>query len=94
MSDCGVANDDIHSLERESFADAWKAISRYTKEVQLSKKCSTCRYLGICPVCAAGAYCETGAIDGEPEYLFEFCHYYSALLQEELTQLRKAEESL
>lgn len=94
MSGCGVANDDIHSLERESFADAWKAISRYTKEVQLSKKCSTCRYLGICPVCAAGAYCETGAIDGEPEYLCEFCHYYSALLQEELTQLRKAEESL
>lgn len=94
VSGCGVADDDIHNLEQESFADAWKAISRYTKELQLSEKCSTCRYLGICPVCAAGAYCETGTVDGEPEYLCEFCHYYSSLLQEELANIEKAEETL
>ncbi len=93
VSGCGVSDDDIHSLEQVSFADAWKAISQYTKEVEISKKCSTCCYLGICPVCAAGAYCETGMIDGAPEYLCEFCRYYSALLKEEFAKL-KEEESL
>lgn len=93
VSGCGVSDDDIHSLEQESFADAWKAISQYTKEVEISKKCSTCCYLGICPVCAAGAYCETGMVDGAPEYLCEFCRYYSALLKEEFAKL-KEEESL
>ena len=94
LSGCGVSDDDIHNLEKESFADAWKAISRYTKEVQLSKKCSTCQYLGICPVCAAGAYCETGSVDGEPEYLCEFSRFYSTLLHEELSQIKKVEELL
>ncbi len=94
VSGCGVSDDDIHSLEKESFANAWKAISRYTKEVQLSKKCSTCQYIGICPVCAAGAYCETGAVDGEPEYLCAFCRCYAALLQEELAKFGKVEELL
>ncbi len=93
VSGCCVADDDVHSLERESFADAWKAISRYTKEVRISEKCSICRYLGICPVCAAGACCETGAVDGTPEYLCEFSRHYAALLQEELAQFRKTEES-
>lgn len=94
VSGCGVSDDDTHSLEKESFANAWKAISRYTKEVQLSKKCSTCQYIGICPVCAAGAYCETGAVDGEPEYLCAFCRCYAALLQEELAKFGKVEELL
>lgn len=91
VSGCGVSDDDIHSLEQESFADAWKAISQYTKEIEVSKKCSTCCYLGICPVCAAGAYCETGMVDGAPEYLCEFCRYYSALLKEEFAKLKEEE---
>ena len=86
----GMCRKDYEVLEEYSEG---KAISQYTKEVEISKKCSTCCYLGICPVCAAGAYCETGMIDGAPEYLCEFCRYYSALLKEEFAKL-KEEESL
>ena len=93
VSGCGVANDDIHSLERERFADAWRAISRYTRDVQLAQACSTCRYLGICPVCAASACCETGQIDGVPAYLCEFSRHYAALLQQERARLENMEET-
>ncbi len=91
VSGCGVSDDDIHDLEHESFTDAWKGISCYTKEVQISEKCGTCQYQGICPTCAAGAYCETGSVDGTPEYLCEFSQYYAVLLRQELERLNTKE---
>ena len=89
VSGCGVHAAEHIDLTKIPFADAWKQIVASTEATQLSEKCRYCNYRCICPVCAAAAFCETGAVDGTPEYLCRFCEVYAGLLKEELERLRK-----
>ena len=72
ISGCGMEDDQQFSLDEMSFADAWKKITTYSAEAPLSEECAVCRYREFCPVCAPAACCETGSIDGTPEYLCEY----------------------
>lgn len=91
VSGCGMEEDTNFSLEETSFLEAWNQITKHTEEVCLSKKCAVCSYRDICPVCAAAAFCETGKIDGTPEYLCSFSKQYAALLQQEWERIKQDE---
>lgn len=89
VSGCGIHTAEHIDLNRVTFADAWKRITRVTDETVISEKCSVCPYRCICPVCAAAAFCETGDVSGTPEYLCEFSEIYAQLLLKELERVRK-----
>lgn len=87
VSGCGIYNGEHIDLAEVAFADAWKSIVANTEAITLSEKCSFCRYKSICPTCAAAAFCETGYVDGTPEYLCEFSEIYANMLREELKRV-------
>lgn len=89
VSGCGVHAAEQLDLEKVSFADAWKQIVASTEQTLVSEECQYCKYRCICPSCAAAAFCETGNVEGTPEYLCRFCEVYSELLKEELERLRQ-----
>lgn len=84
MRSCVVLDHPSISLEEASFSDAWKEIVSATEELQISSKCSQCRFRNVCNTCAAAAIAETGTVDEVPEYL---CQYTKATLE----YLKKAE---
>ncbi len=87
MSGCGVSDENVYNLEKYSFQYAWDEITKYINNVHLSKACAICKYRAICPVCLASAVCETGSVDGTPEYLCEYCEEYYKLILEEYERL-------
>ncbi len=93
LSGCGVEDAHFISLENKSFKDAWKEIVHTTENITLSETCATCPYRCICPTCMAAAYCETGRLDGTPEYLCEFSKIYAEMLFAERDRLRAERET-
>lgn len=89
VSGCGVHAAEHIDLAKVPFEDAWKQIVASTEKTLVSEDCQYCKYRCICPSCAAAAFCETGDVEGTPEYLCRFCEVYAELLQEELERLRK-----
>lgn len=88
VSGCGVHNAEHIDLTKVSFENAWKEIVTCTEQTKISEKCQFCHYRCICPVCVASAYCETGSVEGTPEYLCQFSECYAKLLREELERLK------
>lgn len=91
LSGCGVHNQAAVDLHQTSFAEAWGQVLETTKNMRISEKCKTCKYRCICPICTASAFCETGKVNGTPQYLCEFCEEYSRLLYLEKERLFKYE---
>ncbi len=77
------------NLDEMSFSDAWKKITTHSAEVALSKKCAVCRFRELCPICAAAACCETGRIDGTPDYLCAYSQIMGQKLMEERERIQK-----
>lgn len=88
VSGCGIHTPEQIDLTKTSFGEAWKRIVSSTEQTVISETCRYCRYRCICPVCVAAAFCETGRVDGTPDYLCRFSELYAAKLQEELERLR------
>lgn len=86
-SGCGIHNQQCVDLHATPFAQAWKMIVEDTRKIRLSEKCRFCKYRCICQTCAAAAFCETGAMDGTPEYLCTYCEEYARLLLAERSRL-------
>lgn len=91
ISGCGVHTAEHIDLSQTSFANAWKKIVSSTETTVLAEKCQYCKYRCICPTCAAAAFCETGTVDGIPEYLCRFSTTYAKLILEEVEHLRAEE---
>lgn len=89
VSGCGVEDTHFYNLEKYTFKEAWNKLTNETRQIVLSEKCAICNYRPICPVCMAAAYCETGRLDGTPEYLCRFSTEYAKLLLEEKEKMRK-----
>lgn len=89
LSGCGVEDSHFTNLSTISFHDAWHKIVSTTKQISLSERCSVCCYQCICPTCMAAAYCETGQINGTPEYLCAFSKKYGELLLKERDIMRR-----
>lgn len=87
LSGCGIHNQGRISLHEMPFAEAWKQVVRFTDNIRIAEKCKDCRYRCICYSCPAAGFCETGKMDGVPEYLCEYCSEYEKLLNEERVRL-------
>lgn len=83
VSACGVMDQNTVDLQTHSFSEAWETVKSFHDNVRISEKCSVCPNRNICPSCAAASYCETGRVDGTPEYCCRFSDEYVRLLREE-----------
>ena len=53
----------------DGFQKAWNDIKSATDEIRLPKECLSCKYSGICNVCAAMCKAETGEFNKVPQYI-------------------------
>lgn len=88
VSGCGIHTAEKIDAAKISFEEAWSQIVSSTEQTRLSEKCRYCKYRCICPVCVAAAFCETGQVNGTPEYLCQFSELYAGKLREELERLK------
>lgn len=91
VNGCSIGNNEGYDLEKMSYKEAWEHIKEDTKQSHISKECSLCKYRSICPVCHAGAICETGKGDGTPQYLCDFSKKYYQLVIEEYKKVTNHE---
>ena len=69
MRPCGMMpGPDARPLD-EGFEKAWQAIKAETEKIRLPEECLTCKYSGICNVCAAMCRAETGDFGKTPRYI-------------------------
>ena len=69
MTPCAMFDRPAFSLDHYSFADAWKQIVAECGRIRLCGDCLQCEHQSLCGVCPAYNYCETGRIDGKPDYV-------------------------
>ena len=53
----------------DGFQKAWTDIKSDTEKIRLPEECLTCKYAGICNVCAAMCKAETGEFNKVPHYI-------------------------
>ncbi len=69
MRPCGMMPaPDSRPLE-DGFKKAWQEIKSETENIRLPEECLTCKYSGICNVCAAMCKAETGDFGKTPQYI-------------------------
>ena len=82
MTPCGMVP--IPSANAlDGFESAWKYINSEAKKITLPPECNGCEYIGICDVCYAACYSETGRFDGVPLYKCKKVKEYCRLIKEE-----------
>ena len=59
---------DSRPLE-DGFEKAWQAIKSATEQIRLPEECLSCKYAGICNVCAAMCKAETDDFGKTPQYI-------------------------
>lgn len=69
MLPCGMMPEPESYPLVDGFEKAWKDIREKTAQIRLPEKCLSCRYSGICNVCAAMCKAETGDFGKVPEYV-------------------------
>lgn len=87
ISPCGMHNQQKIDLHQVPFETAWGRIVETTDKIRISEKCKVCKFRCICPICPAAGFCETGRIEGTPEYLCAYCEAYAKLLNQERDRL-------
>ena len=81
MRPCGMMpSPDSKPLE-DGFDKAWQAIRSATEEIRLPEECLTCKYSGICNVCAAMCKAETGDFGKTPQYICRMTKHLFALAE-------------
>lgn len=83
MKPCVTFDEPAVSVFEVGFEEAWRQISRKTKEFRLNPQCVSCNLRVVCPVCSASAFLETGSYDGVPEYLCRYAKETARLFREE-----------
>lgn len=69
MRPCGMMPEpDAKPLE-VGFDKAWQSIKSATEEIRTPEECLSCKYSGICNVCAAMCKAETGDFGKKPQYI-------------------------
>ena len=69
MTPC-VFLDNIHDNVFENrFRKSWDYIVKESNKILLPSDCASCDKRGVCQVCSASAYSETGSMYRKPEYL-------------------------
>ncbi len=69
MRPCGMMPcPDAYPL-KDGFNSAWQQTKKSTNEIRLPVECLSCKYSGICNICAAMCIAETGDFGKKPEYI-------------------------
>lgn len=77
---CGMIESIAVSLKDRPFADAWREMSEKASAIHRCEDCESCPFWGLCSVCAASCYAETGSTAGRPEYQCETAKEFVRLL--------------
>lgn len=87
---CGMMENPSRSLLELEFDQAWEAVVQEVDRLRVLKGCSGCPNLGVCRPCAAMAYCETGSVNGRPEYKCKMLQAEAAASHKILKQKERA----
>ena len=78
MRPCGMMPEPDGKPLENGFIKAWKDIQSAAAEIRLPTECLSCKYAGICNVCAAMCKSETGDFSKVPQYICRMTkHLYS-----------------
>ncbi len=69
MRPCGMMPEPDSKPLEVGFEKAWQEIKAQTAQIRLPEECLTCKYSGVCNVCAAMCMAETGDFGKTPEYI-------------------------
>ena len=69
MRPCGMMPEPDARPFEDGFEKAWQDIKAATEEIRTPEECLTCKYSGICNVCAAMCKAETGDFGKTPTYI-------------------------
>ena len=65
----------------EGFEQAWQRLNTVIPKPVLPQQCRKCSVQQFCGVCPASRYCETGDVNGIPQYFCQLAETYSKLLK-------------
>ena len=68
---CGQIPAGGGSVPADGFGPCWQRVREMAARVATPAKCAGCALRGVCSVCPAACYAETGAFDEAPAYLCE-----------------------
>ncbi len=78
MRPCGMLPEPDGRPLVDGFQKSWTDIKSATDAIRLPEECLTCKYAGICNVCAAMCKAETGDFGKTPQYICRMTkHLYS-----------------
>lgn len=81
MRPCGMMpSPDSKPLEI-GFKNAWEQTKTQTRQIRLPEECLSCKFSGICNVCAAMCIAETGEFNKVPEYICRMTKHLYALAE-------------
>ncbi|MBR4859648.1 MAG: radical SAM protein [Clostridia bacterium] len=69
MRPCGMMPEPDAKPLVDGFDKAWNEIKTKTEQIRLPEECLTCKYAGVCSVCAAMCKAETGDFGKTPKYI-------------------------
>lgn len=69
MRPCGMMPEPDAGPFEVGFEKAWQDIKAATEEIRTPEECLTCKYSGVCNVCAAMCKAETGDFGKTPTYI-------------------------
>ena len=69
MRPCGMMPEPDGRPLKDGFEKAWNDIKLATEQIRLPEECLSCKYSGICNVCAAMCKAETGDFGQMPQYI-------------------------
>ena len=69
MRPCGMMPEPNGRPLEDGFEKAWSDIKAKTELIRLPEECLSCKYAGICNVCAAMCKAETGEFGKTPQYI-------------------------
>ena len=69
MRPCGMMPEPDAGPFEDGFEKAWQDIKAATEEIRTPEECLTCKYSGVCNVCAAMCKAETGDFGKTPTYI-------------------------
>ena len=81
MSPCVFLDNIREDIFSNGFYKSWDSIVKQCNDLFFPIKCNTCNNRGVCQICVASAYCETGSFNDAPEYLCEITNEFIELLK-------------
>ena len=81
MRPCGMMPEPDGRPLVDGFQKAWEEIKSATAAIRLPEECLTCKYAGICNVCAAMCKAETGDFGKTPQYICRMTKHLHSLAE-------------